>query len=121
MSVTSEFNHKGGLRLNLLLAGEALFKAKRKLLVGLHVKVPHASKGDAHCVFFSGRAAYNNTYSSRSTRSGDFSSYPVTEVEEKDLTHDGARSFWGSLYPSHWVSLTRVFEMVDASDPREGV
>jgi hypothetical protein len=119
--VTSEFNGNGGTRLNLLLAGEALFKAKRKLLVGLHVKVPHTKKGDSHCVFFSGKAVYNNTYVSRSTRTGDFSSYPVTEVEEKDMTPDGARAFWGSLYPSHWVSLSQVFEMVEVADPRMGL
>ena len=119
--VTSEFNGQGGMRLNLLLAGKEVFKAERKLLVALHVKVPHAKKGDQHCVFFSGKSVYNNTYLSRSTRSGDFSSYPVTEVEEKDLTHDGARALWDSLYPSHWVSLSRVFEIVEASDPRESV
>ena len=89
--------------------------------MGLHVKVPHAKTGDSHCVFFSGKAVYNNTYLSRSTRTGDFSSYPVTEVQEKDLTSKGALEFWGSLYPSHWVSLSRVFEVVEVSDPREGL
>ena len=119
--VTAEFNHKGGTRLNLLLAGKAIFEAERKLLVGLHVKVPHAKKGDSHCVFYSGKAVYNNTYLVRSTRTGDYSSYPVTEVQEKDLTPEGALAFWGSLYPSHWVSPSRVFEVVEASDPREGL
>ena len=111
----------GGLRLNLLLAGKKVFEAKRKLLVELHVKVPHAKEGDSHCVFFSGEAVYNNTYTCRVTRTGDFSSYPVTEVEEKDLTPEGARAFWGSLYPAHWVSLSRVFEMTELSDPRVGL
>jgi hypothetical protein len=35
VAVTSEFNHKGGLRLNLLLAGKGISKKKRKLLVEL--------------------------------------------------------------------------------------
>ena len=78
--VTSAFNHAGGLRLNLLLKGKEVFENNRKLLVGLHVKVPHAKEGDSHCVFFSGKAVYNNTFLARATRTGDFSLYPVTEV-----------------------------------------